>query len=164
MADSTEKLKIWCDLNEFSEISQYIHQCNKELHIIFEDIKSKKLSRLLPQKNSSSENKLVVTIPSDLPLDNFEPSVLGKGLGVVPTNRKPEKFQCPEDLSKFYRKIRLHLSSIIWTKLLMTDSRLDILMMMTFAVFRKVNFLLLNDKVSSKQSTDLLENAGKTFQ
>ena len=49
-----------------------------------------------------------MTIPSDLPLDNFERSVLGKGLGFVPTNRKPEKFQCLEDLSKFYRKIRLH--------------------------------------------------------
>ena len=33
---------------------------------------------------------------------------MAKGLGFVPTNRKPEKFQSLQDLSKFYRKIRLH--------------------------------------------------------
>ena len=100
--------KVWCTSIEFSEIFQYIHQCNEELHVIFEEIKSKKLKRLLPPVEEISENKLVVTIPSDLPLDSSECSLLGKGLGCVPTNRKPEKFQSLQDLSKFYRKIRLH--------------------------------------------------------
>ena len=54
-----------------------------------------------------SEYKLVVTIPSDLPLDSSECSLLGKGLGFVPTNI-PEKFQSLQDLSKFNRKNRLH--------------------------------------------------------
>ena len=105
---STEKLKVWCTSIEFGEICQYIHQCNKELHVIFEEIKSKKLKSLLPPVKEISENKLVVAIPSDLPLDSSECSLLGKGLGFVPTNRKPEKFQSLQDLSKFYRKIRLH--------------------------------------------------------
>ena len=133
--DITEKLKVCCTSIEFIEISQYIHQCNKELHVIFEEIKSKKLKSLLPPVEEISENKLVqeklpkevyltvctslkakveeisenkhITIPSDLPLDSSECILLGKGLGFVPTNRKPEKFQNLQDLSKFYRKIRL---------------------------------------------------------
>ena len=75
--------------------------------MIFEEIKSKKLKSLLPPFEEISENKLV-TIPSDLPFDNSDCSLLGKGLGFVRTNRKPEKFQSLQDLSKFYRKIRLH--------------------------------------------------------
>ena len=106
--DSTEKLKVWCTSIEFGEICQYIHQCNKELHVIFEEIKSKKLKSLLLPFKEISENKLVVTIPPDLSLDSSECSLLGKGLGFVPTNRKPEKFQSLQDLSKFYSKIRLH--------------------------------------------------------
>lgn len=106
--DSTKKLRVWCTSGEYSDISQYIHQCNKELHSIFEDIKSKKLKTLLPDDKMCSESKLVVTIPSDLPLDSSERNILGKGLGFVPTNRKPDKFQCLQDLSRFYRKVRLH--------------------------------------------------------
>ena len=40
--------------------------------------------------------------------DSSECSLLSKGLGFVPTNWKPEKFQSLQDLSKFYRKIRFH--------------------------------------------------------
>ena len=35
-----------------------------------------------------SENKLVVSISSDLPLESSECSLLGKGLGFIPTNKE----------------------------------------------------------------------------
>ena len=41
-------------------------------------------------------------------MDSSERSLLGKCLGFVPTNRKPKRFQSLQDISRFYRKIRLH--------------------------------------------------------
>ena len=54
------------------------------------------------------EEKLVVTIPNDLTLDDSERSLLRKGLGFVPVNKRPNTMQSLEDLNRFYRKVRLH--------------------------------------------------------
>lgn len=55
----------------------------------------------------TSTDKLVVTIPEDLPLAEHERSLLAKGVNFIPTTSVTDEFQVKEDNEKFFRRIRL---------------------------------------------------------
>ncbi|XP_072044331.1 uncharacterized protein [Amphiura filiformis] len=54
-----------------------------------------------------TNRKLVVTIPSDLPLSEDEREVLSKGLNFVPLENSVNEFDNRKDLEEFYRRLRL---------------------------------------------------------
>ena len=87
-------------------------------------VKENKISRLsvnqlMPNTNATGTavngsaqipadtDKLVVTIPEDLPLDVHERSLLAKGVNFIPTTSVTDEFQVKEDNEKFFRRVRL---------------------------------------------------------
>ena len=55
----------------------------------------------------TNTDKLVVTIPEDLSLDEHERSLLAKGVNFIPTTSVTDEFQAKEDNEKFFRRLRL---------------------------------------------------------
>ena len=55
----------------------------------------------------TNTDKLVVTIPEDLSLDEHERSLLAKGANFIPTTSVTDEFQAKEDNEKFFRRLRL---------------------------------------------------------
>ena len=57
----------------------------------------------------TNTDKLVVTIPEDLPLDEHERSLLAiaEGVNFIPTTSVTDEFQVKEDNEKFFRRVRL---------------------------------------------------------
>ena len=94
-------------------------------------VKENKISRLsvnqlMPNTNATGtavngsaqiptdRDKLVVTIPEDLPLDVHERSLLAKGVNFIPTTSVTDEFQVKEDEKIFRRvclKARFHETS-----------------------------------------------------
>ena len=52
-------------------------------------------------------DKLVVTIPMDLPLSSTEMSVLKQGISFIPTPHAVDEFEICRDFDKFVRRICL---------------------------------------------------------
>lgn len=55
----------------------------------------------------TNTDKLVVTIPEDLPLNEHERSLLAKGVNFIPTTSITDEFQVKEDNDKFFRRLCL---------------------------------------------------------
>jgi hypothetical protein len=101
-------LRTICPLSQ--DIRFKIHCLNSEFFHHIEAIKTKKLKSLglrLTNKNTTDDDKSVVTIPNDLPLDPAGKSILAKGLKFIPARRACH-IQLEEDLERFYRRLRLH--------------------------------------------------------
>ena len=92
-----------------------IHELNSRLYIQMKSVKEDKLVSLcnkqLPRQinnNAVSHNdKLVVTIPTDLELTDAEKSVLGRGLTFVPVERNINVYKTKAECERFYRLLRL---------------------------------------------------------
>ena len=97
---------------------------NRQLHERLCVVKEDKTSRLsanqsMPNTNATgtavnglaqiatNTDKLVVTIPEDLPLNEHERSLLAKSVNFIPTKSVTDEFQVKEDNEKFFRRSRL---------------------------------------------------------
>ena len=56
---------------------------------------------------ATNTDKLVVTIPEDLPLNEHERSLLAKSVNFIRTKSVTDEFQVKEDNEKFFRRSRL---------------------------------------------------------
>lgn len=99
-----------------AEPRRSIHCCNSKLYEFLHHTKQDKLDRLTPPESvdhtnasslSSNTNRLVVTIPSDLPLSRDEHSVLQHGLNYVPLENSQNEFEVRRDIEAFFRRLRL---------------------------------------------------------
>ena len=82
------ELKTLCSDSQFRIIRQFLHNCNSEYYNFLSLHKRSKLEKLRPSKplrQSPMDDKLVVTIPKDLPLSSSEMSILKLGLSFIPT-------------------------------------------------------------------------------
>ena len=103
-------LKTLCSNIQFRIIRQFLHNCNSEYYNFIYLHKRSKLEKLRPSKplrQSSMDDKLVVTIPKDLPLSSNEMSILKQGLSFIPTAHTVDEFEIRCDFEKFSRCMRL---------------------------------------------------------
>ena len=93
----------------FTAIIAKIRLLNSKLCSFLYGMKASKLAELMGSStsssqsiNSSSDDSLVVTIPSDLPLSDSERSVLAKGLKFVPNSQAHWYISVKEDTEAFF--------------------------------------------------------------
>lgn len=104
-----------CSSTDRYRTRRVIHELNSRLYIQMKSVKEDKLVSLcnkqLPRQinnNAVSHNdKLVVTIPTDLELTDAEKSVLGRGLTFVPVERNINVYKTKAECERFYRLLRL---------------------------------------------------------
>ena len=104
------ELKTLCSDSQFRIIRQFLHNCNCEYYDFLSLHKRSKLEKLRPSKPlrpSPMDDKLVVTIPKDLPLSSSEMSILKQGHSFIPTPHNVDEFEIRCDFDKFARRMRL---------------------------------------------------------
>ena len=124
MANCRNALKTVCYAQVYARIAQSIHRLNRQLYERLCGVKEAEISVLcanqsMPNTNDNgiavngsvqiptNTDKLVVTIPEDIPLDEHERSLLTKGANFIPTTSVTDEFQVKEDNEKFFRRLRL---------------------------------------------------------
>ena len=124
MSNCRDALKTECDALMYSRITQLIHRLNRQLYERLRRMKNDKINNLCatqsipttsepeiavsgPARIPTNMDKLVVTIPGDVPLDEHERSLLAKGVNFIPTTSATDEFQVKEDNEKFFRRLRL---------------------------------------------------------
>lgn len=108
MRQAKQELQHQADSAVYLSTGKIIHQLNRTLHFTLVDIKKHKLQSLLPHTETVVNEKSVVTIPSDVELSPDERSVLSKGLFFIPTPKYCNEMKLKENLSNFYRRVKLH--------------------------------------------------------
>ena len=124
MANCRNALKTVSYAQVYARIAQSIHRLNRQLYERLCGVKEAKISLLcanqsMPNTNDTgiavnssariptNTDKLAVTIPEDLPLDEHERSLLAKGVNFIPTTSVTYEFQVKEDIEEFFRRLRL---------------------------------------------------------
>ena len=110
MKKRLQKFKTLYSDSQFRIIRQFLHNYNCEYYGFLSLHKRSKLEKLRPSKSlrqSSIADKLVVTIPKDLPLSSSEMSILKRGLSFVSTPHTVDEFEMRSDYEKFARSMRL---------------------------------------------------------
>ena len=124
MANCRNALKTVSYAQVYARIAQSIHRLNRQLYERSCGVKEAKISLLcanqsMPNTNDTgiavnssariptNTDKLAVTIPEDLPLDEHERSLLAKGVNFIPTTSVTDEFQVKEDIEEFFRRLRL---------------------------------------------------------
>ena len=111
----TLELRTTCSSADYHNTRLVIHELNSRLYLQMKSVKENKLLSLcdkqLPRQMNNNtvplDDKLVVTIPTDLELSEAEKSVLGEGLTFVPVERNINEYKTKADCEKFYRLLRL---------------------------------------------------------
>ena len=104
------ELRTLCSDSQFRIIRQFLHNCHCEYYDFLSLHKRSKLEKLRPSKPlrpSPMDDKLVVTIPKDLPLSSSEMSILKQGLSFIPTPHNVDEYEIRCDFEKFARRMRL---------------------------------------------------------
>ena len=124
MANCRNALKTVSYAHVYARIAQSIHRLNRQLYDRLCGVKEAKISLLCANQSMPNTNdtgiavnssariptnidKLAVTIPEDLPLDEHERSLLAKGVNFIPTTSVTDEFQVKEDTEEFFRRLRL---------------------------------------------------------
>ena len=103
-------LKSLCSYSQFRIIRQFLHNCYSEYYDFIYLHKRKKLEKLRqtkPLRQSPMDDKLVVSIPMNLPLSSSEMSILKQGLSFIYTAHTVDEFEIRCDFDKFARCMRL---------------------------------------------------------
>ena len=117
IAHHCDALSRLCSADDFHRIRCHIHELNSRYYSRLKSIKDGKLASLTEANRREREHyhpnagsqpsKLVVTIPTDMPLSDSERSVLSKGLNLVPVKRETDVYQARGDCEHFFRRLRL---------------------------------------------------------
>ena len=97
---------------ELSSYTVLIHELNSRCYKRLKTIRDKKMASLCETNHNEDAvnnsprdavgrlNKLVVTIPADIPLTDAEKSVLSKGLSFVPVGKTTNEYQVKDDCER----------------------------------------------------------------
>ena len=117
IAHHCDTLSRLCSADAFHRIPRHIHELNSRYYRRLKSIKDGKLASLTEVNRREREHyhpnagsqpsKLVVTIPTDMPLRDSERSVLSKDLSFVPVKRGTDEYQARADCEHFFRRLRL---------------------------------------------------------
>ena len=124
MSNSRDILNEQCDGLLYSRVTHLIHRLNRQLYERLCRVKNDKINHLSATQSitpttepavavngraqiPTNTDKLVVTIPEDLPLGDDERSLLAKGVNFIPTTPVTDQFQVKEGNEKFFRRLLL---------------------------------------------------------
>ena len=117
IAHHCDTLSRLCSADDFHRIRRHIHELNSRYYRRLKSIKDGKLASLTEVNRREREHyhpnagsqpsKLVVTIPTDMPLRDSDRSVLSKGLSFVLVKRGTDEYQARADCEHFFRRLGL---------------------------------------------------------
>ena len=106
-----------CSADDYHRIWRHIHELNSSYYSHLKSITDGKMASLTEANQQEREHycpntgiqlsKLVVTIPTHMPLGDSEKSLLSKGLSFVPVKRRTDKYQARADCEHFFRRLCL---------------------------------------------------------
>ena len=111
-----------CPIDTARLVIKVVRDANIGLHQSMLQTKTNKLARLQPTKQhqvtvppSSDTDKLVVTIPNDLPLPDEQKQLLSRGLNFIPLKPKVNFMSTLFHCHRFFRRLRLaaHFANVV---------------------------------------------------